>query len=196
MIDSPSGENLLPVGLLLALLALLAVWLIYRRRARQPLNLSDVLNAIAHERVENLVIPNGDDGEIQIDHLLLTTKGLLVIDIKDIEGIVFGSNKMEHWTVIGPKNRFQISNPQPGLYDRIAAIRHIVREVPVTGRILFLDGAEFSKGVPEYVCTLQQLHQEFNEADKAAAKFKIDAFRQHWETLQRNAVIPAAASVD
>lgn len=191
MSDFLSGENLLPMSLMLALLALFTGWLWYRRRAGQPLTLSGVLNEIAHERADHLVIPNGDDGEIQIDHLLLTAKGLLVIDIKDIEGIVFGSNKMDNWSVIGPKNRFQISNPQPGLYDRIAAIRHIIREVPVAGRILFLEGAEFSKGVPDHVCTLQQLHRDFSEADKAAAKFKVDAFRQHWETLQQQAVVPA-----
>lgn len=194
MNDLLSGENLLSAGLLLALLLLLAGWLIYRRRARRPLSLSGVLNEIAHERIDNLVIPNGDDGEIQIEHLLLTTRGLLVIDIKDIEGIVFGSNKMEKWSVIGPKNRFQIANPQPGLYDRIAAVRRIVREVPVAGRILFLDGAEFSKGVPEYVCNLQQLYEEFSEADASSAKFKIDAFRQHWETLQQHAVAPAVST--
>jgi hypothetical protein len=147
-----------------------------------------VLDDIAHARMDKLVIPNVDDGEIQIDHLLLTARGLLVIDIKDVQGTVFGSNKMDNWTVMGPKNRFQISNPQPGLYDRIAAVRHIVREVPVAGRILFLEGAEFSKGVPEYVCTLNELYAEFHEADGNAAKFKVDAFRQHWEVLEQRAV--------
>jgi len=191
MRDYLSGDNLLVVGLLLAVLVLLIVWLIIRRRRDRPLTLSRVLGDIAFERVDHLVLPNGDEGEIQIDHLLLTANGLLVIDIKDVQGTVFGSDKMEQWTVMGPQNRFQISNPQPGLYDRIAAVRDIVREVPVAGRILFLEGAEFSKGVPKYVCTLQELHQEFCESDKSAAKFKVDAFRQHWEALQRHAVAEA-----
>jgi len=191
MSDFLSDDNLLLIGLLSAALLLLILWLIVRRRADRPLTLSRVLNDIAFERVDHLVLPNGDEGEIQIDHLLLTANGLLVIDIKDVQGTVFGSDKMEHWTVMGPQNRFQIGNPQPGLYDRIAAVRDIVREVPVAGRILFLEGAEFSKGIPKYVCSLQELHQEFCETDKSAAKFKVDAFRQHWETLQRHAVAEA-----
>ena len=65
------------------------------------------------------------------------------------------------------------------IYDRIAAVGHIVRQVPVAGRILFLDGAEFTKGVPSLVSTLDELLAEFGEPDKAAAKFKIEAFKPH-----------------
>jgi hypothetical protein len=39
------------------------------------------------------------------------------------------------------------------------------------------------------VCTLQELRDEFIEADKSAAKFKVDAFRQHWDHLQTQSVV-------
>ena len=84
----------------LLLVVLLLLWLFYRRRASKGLTLSSVLNDIAYERVDGLVIPNIDEGEIQIDHLLLTAQGLLIIDIKDVKGAVFGSDKMQDWTVI------------------------------------------------------------------------------------------------
>jgi len=172
----------------LLLVVFLLIWLFYRRRATHGLSLSSVLNDIAYERVDGLVIPNVDEGEIQIDHLLLTAQGLLIIDIKDVEGAVFGSDKMQEWTVIRDDRRFTFTNPQPALFDRIAAVRHIVREVPVAGRILFLDGAEFAKGVPGLVSTLQELQDEFGDRDKSAAKIKIEAFRQHWEVLGASAV--------
>jgi hypothetical protein len=53
--------------------------------------------------------------------------------------------------------------------------------------VLFLDGAEFTKGVPELVCTLDELIAAFGEPDKSAAKFKIEAFRPHWELIQKAA---------
>ena len=139
-----------------------------------------------------MVLANGDDGEIQIDHLLLTANGLLILHIKDVQGAVFGGDKMQEWTVISDDRRFTFNNPQSALYDRIAAVRHVVRQVPVAGRIVFLDGAQFNKGVPNMVCTLEELHKEFGEADQGIAKFKVDAFRQHWEHLQAHAVSPAA----
>ena len=54
-------------------------------------------------------------------------------------------------------------------------------------RVLFLDGAEFTKGVPEMVCNLEELVAEFGEPDKAAAKFKIEAFTPHWELIRKAA---------
>ena len=130
----------------------------------------------------------------RLNYLLLTAHGLLIIHVKDVVGAVFGGDKMQDWTVIGKDRRFTFGNPQHALYDRIAAVRHIVRQVPVTGRILFLDGAEFTKGVPGLVCNLEQLLDEFGEADKSAAGFKVDAFRPHWQELLKHAVMPGVSA--
>ena len=125
-----------------AIVVLALAWFVYRRRYSGN-RLKKVLSEISHDRIDGLVLPNGDDGEIQIDHLVLTSQGLLIVDIKDAIGIVFGSDKMQEWTVISEERRYTFPNPQEALYDRIAAVRHIVRQVPVVGRNLFLEGAEF-----------------------------------------------------
>lgn len=179
-IDAPPW--VLPlVAVLLLLLVVLLIWYIRSRNTA----LRKALNEISFERMEGLIIPSADEGEIQIDQLVLTSKGLLIVDIKDVTGIVFGSDKMQDWAVISDQRRYTFPNPQPMLYDRIAAVRQIVRDVPVAGRILFLDGAEFTKGVPDLVCTLEELIDEFGEPDKKAAKFKIEAFMPHWELIQQ-----------
>lgn len=171
--------------LLAVVLVLLVAWLVYRRRKARN-RLQRVLDEIGYDRLDGLVVPNSDEGEIQIDFLLLTSKGLLILHIKDAQGAVFGSDKMQDWTVISEDRRYTFSNPQPALYDRIAAVRNVVRQVPVEGRVLFLDGAEFKKGVPSMVCDLDELLAEFGEEDKAAAKRKIEAFKPHWELLRQN----------
>ncbi len=179
------GTYLLSLLLVVMLLALLAV---YQRHDRKGRRLEKVFGAIAFDRIDGLIIPSADVGEIQIDHLLLTSEGLLIVDIKDVSGSVFGSDKMQDWTVISDDHRFTFANPQHALYDRIAAVRQIVRQVPVTGRILFLDDAEFTKGVPGLVSTLDSLLKEFAEKDKAVAKVKVDAFKPQWDLLGGKAV--------
>lgn len=181
ILDAVSPTWALPV-----VLVLLLVWLVYRRRSAGD-HLQRVLKEVAYARIDGLVIPDADGGEIQVDYLLLTPQGLLILHIKDVEGVVFGSDKMQDWTVISKDRRFTFSNPQPALYDRIAAVRQIVRQVPVEGRVLFLDGAEFTKGVPSMVCTVDELLEEFAEKDKAAAQRKVEAFKPHWELLQKHA---------
>ena len=179
MTDSTLWTLILAAALLLAGL----VWFMFRRGKPLEKALAD----ISYDRIEALVIPKADEGEIQIDQLLLTSQGLLVLEVKDVQGTVFGSDKMSDWTVIADDRRYTFSNPQPGLYDRIAAVKQIVRQVPVDGRVLFLDGAEFTKGTPSLACNLEQLVAEFGEPDKNAAKFKIEAFKRHGELIQKAA---------
>ncbi len=172
---------------LLSVLLLLFLWLLYRFIKGRGSKLDQVLREIAYERVHDLVIPNGDDGEILIDQLVLTSQGLLILEVKHVDGAVFGSDKMQDWTVISAERRYTFPNPQHGLYDRIAAVRQIVRQVPVAGRVLFLDGAEFNKGQPGLVATLDQLLDEFGEKNKKSAKVKVEAFMPHWELISRRA---------
>lgn len=172
----------------LLLVVLLLAWAIVRKRRRSDRSLNGVLKKIAYDQVENLIIPNVDGGEIQIDFLALTAQGLLIIDVKEVEGAVFGSDKMQDWTVISDNRRFTFQNPQPALHDRVAAVRQIVRQVPVEGRIVFLDGARFNKGIPAMVCGIDELQLDFDEQNEAAASVKIEAFKPHWELVKQRAV--------
>jgi len=176
---------LLPMA---AVALLLLIWLIFRIARRRGVGLEHALAEISFDRIDGLVIPSADEGEILIDYLLLTSHGLLILNVKDVKGTVFGGDKLQDWTVINDERRYTFSNPQPALYDRIAAVSQIVRQVPVAGRILFLDGAEFTKGTPTLVSTLTNLVSEFGEPDKKAAKFKIEAFKPHWELIRKKAL--------
>ena len=184
MMNLDEAPWILPLA---AIGVLLLIWLIYKRFFARGSSLENALAAIGFDHVEELIIPSADEGEIQVDKLILTSKGLLILEIKEVQGTVFGSDKMQDWTVIAADRRYTFPNPQPALYDRIAAVRQIVRQVPVAGRVVFLDGADFTKGVPSMVCNLEELVAEFGEPDKAAAKFKIEAFTPHWELIRKAA---------
>ncbi len=183
--DTANNGSLLLLGT--AALLLLS-WMLYRFIRSRRGGLEGTLTEISFDRIEGLIIPNADEGEILVDYLLLTSKGLLILEVKDVQGTVFGGDKLQDWSVITNERRFTFPNPQPSLFDRIAAVRQIVREVPVAGRILFLEGAEFPKGVPELVTSLAELNAEFSEPDKNAAKTKIEAFKPHWELIRKEAL--------
>jgi hypothetical protein len=171
-----------------AIALLVVVWLAVRYFRGRGGNLEAAIATISFDSNHALVIPSADEGEILVDYLLLTSKGLLILDDTDAPGKVFAGDKLLEWRVINDDRRYTFSNPQPALYDRIAAVRQIVREVPVAGRILFLDGADFTKGVPELVSNLTDLVSEFGEPDKNAAKFKIEAFKPHWDLIRKEAL--------
>jgi len=166
---------------LLLLVSLFFWWLRARRSLPHRLRQASI------DRLSNILVPDGDGGEIHIQHALLTARGVVIIDIKEVTGNVFGSDSMQDWTVISDKRRFTFSNPQPALYDRLAAVRRLIAEIPVTGFIAFTQRAEFTKGRPTNVILLDELLDEL-QAEIKDSTASTDSFFAEWTKLRDEAV--------
>ncbi len=129
--------------------------------------LERVASAAAHQ----VLVPDGMGGFIHIDHLLLTPRGILVLDTRRVAGLIFGGDQMSDWTVMGRGHRYTFDNPQPALYDRIAAVKAIVGDVPVEGRLLFSNVGKFTKGIPKWVVMLDGIEVEFPVVDRGNQTF-------------------------
>jgi Nuclease-related domain len=170
-------------GALVAGAIAIAALLYLRWRRRGPL-LAQALHSVAIERLHDVLVPDGMGGQIQIEHLLLTANGLVVVDVKAFEGTIFASDRMEEWTVIGRDGRFTFPNPQSTLYDRVAALRQLVRDVPVVGHVLFAPGADFSKGRPRDVVLPAELIERYRKPERADVERLMDAFSPHWDQVK------------
>jgi hypothetical protein len=171
-------------ALLLALLAL-GYWGVraYQRRSRRRALLAR-LERVAFEAAHQVLVPDGMGGYIHVDHLLLTPRGVLVLDTRRVAGLIFGGDQMDAWTVIGRGRRYTFDNPQPALYDRIAAVKALVGEVPVEGRLLFSNAGRFTKGFPKWVLMLDGIEVEFPVVDRTLKSSPAFAeFAQAWAGL-------------
>jgi len=172
------------IGGVVALVALVVLlgWLLWRRRGGPELK--QAIEAVAIARLEHVLVPDGMGGHIQVEHLLLTGQGLVVIDAKSFAGTIFASERMAEWTVIGKQGRFTFPNPLGTLYDRVAALRQLVRDVPVAGHVLFAGGADFSKGRPRDVLSATELVERYRRPDKADLERLLVAFAPHWDRVK------------
>ncbi len=143
-------------GLVLVALATVAFVRHHRRRARRRAFL-ERLGRFALEAVHRVLVPDGMGGFFHVDHLLLTPRGVLVLDTRRVPGLIFGGDQMSEWTVLARGRRDTFDNPQPALYDRIAAVKALVGEVPVEGLIVFSNVGRFAKGKPKGVVMLDEL---------------------------------------
>jgi hypothetical protein len=157
-------------------------WLVWRRRSGPELK--QALEAVAIERLEHVLVPDGMGGQIQVEHLLLTGRGLVVIDAKSFAGTIFASERMAEWTVIGKQGRFTFPNPLGTLYDRVAALRQLVRDVPVAGHVLFAGDADFSKGRPRDVLSATELVERYRRPEKEDLERLLVAFAPHWDRVK------------
>lgn len=172
------------------LLLIVLVWLWRRRRRRSTVDTA--LAAIAFERLRDVLLPDGMGGEIHIEHLLLTARGILVVNVKPYEGIIFASDRMDQWTVIAASGRATFPNPLSSLYDRVAAVRQLVRDIDVTGFVVFPALADFSKGRPADVRLPADLLADYAKSDHEDRGPLVDALVPHWEKL-REAAQPASS---
>jgi hypothetical protein len=158
--------------------------LLRQRRARRAID--NVVSSVAFDELRNVLLPTGTGDQIHVNYLLLTQRGLLVIDLFDVPGMIFAGEKMEQWSVFGPKRHFTFTNPLPMLYDRMAAVRNLAGEVPVEGRIVFSMRGEFPKGRPETVLRLDALQDEFPVVERTAGGAAA-AFAPVWDQVKQAA---------
>ena len=169
----------------LLLLAAVCFWGLraYQRRARRRALLAR-LERVAFEAVHQVLVPDGMGGFIHIDHLLLTPRGVLVLDTRRVVGLIFGGDQMSDWTVMGRRRRYTFDNPQPALYDRIAAVKALVDDIPVEGRLLFSNVGKFTKGIPKWVLMLDGIEVEFSVVDRSTKSSPAFAhFTESWGRL-------------
>ena len=177
-------ESTLILGLVgAAILALVILGIVWLWRRRQDGKLRSVLKAIQIASRTDVSLPDTNQGQIHLEHLIFTAKGLLVLDVKNISGVVFGSDSMEEWTTIDNAQRFTFRNPQPALLDRVAALKLVARDIPVEGYVVFPATADFSKGRPSYVIQPDELAERFSKPARADLERIIDAFSPQWEQV-------------
>lgn len=156
-----------------------------RRQLRARLR---AIESVAYASLRDVVLPDGNGGELHIDFLLLTARGLLVADLREVRGTIFGGETMNQWVVMDGARRHTLGNPLEPLYDRVAAVKSLAGEAPVEGRVIFAGGGRFAKGRPPGVTMLESLAAEFPPADRAAGSAAADLWRPAWEAVSGAAV--------
>src|SRR6202046_3686170 len=185
MSSIPIEPQWIGLGAAILLLAALAFFGLraYQRRARRK-SLLGRLERVASAAVHQVLVPDGMGGFIHIDHILLTPRGVLILDTRRVAGLIFGGDQMSDWTVMGRSRRYTFDNPQPALYDRIAAVKALVGDVPVEGRLLFSNVGKFTKGIPKWVLMLDGIEVEFPVVDRGMKSSPaFTHFTEEWGRL-------------
>lgn len=114
--------------------------------------------------LNNVTIPF-QDGTTQIDHILISTKGIFVIEVKHYSGWIFGNEKSDQWmqSIFRVKSRFQ--NPIHQNYRHVKALQHLLDFLPkeqIHSIVVFSGSAEFKTPIPNGIFYLEQLVSHLN----------------------------------
>jgi hypothetical protein len=158
-------------------------WVVRRRDARRVARVT----AGAADYLRNVLVPDGNGGDYHLDFVLLTSRGIVIIDMRDFVGIVFGGDQMTAWTLMTGPSRTTFVNPQAGLYDRIASVKAIATDTPIEGRIVFTKRAKFPKGLPRFTVMLESVAAEFPKLGAAELEIAVAKYRPGWARLKEAA---------
>lgn len=116
----------------------------------------------------NVTLPT-PTGTTQIDHIIISTFGIFVIETKNYSGWIFGSEKSSYWTQVIYKNKNKFQNPLRQNYKHIKTLQ-MLTQLPLKffhSVIVFTGDATFKTDLPTNVIRqggLQKYLQQFNEA--------------------------------
>jgi hypothetical protein len=187
-VDTPQNRLILWVVAAVFVLSMVVFVARVLRRRGAVRKLHQGIVSVSIEHLQNVLVPDGMGAGMHVDYLLLTSRGVVVVDLRDVAGNIFGGDQMTQWTVMNGASRTTFQNPQHALYDRVAAVRALAGELPVEGRVLFTRRAKFPKGLPRWTLMVDSLRSEFPRVESDAL---MDRYRRDWEAL-RSAVSPSS----
>lgn len=105
--------------------------------------------------LRDVVIPDEVGGYTQIDHVLLTAQGLVLMEWQHFSGMLHGSDFSQEWTRFEGKERHEFVNPLRRVHQLVSMLDQLVLGekvgVPMQGFLLMSGGAHFAKGWPQGV---------------------------------------------
>ena len=116
----------------------LIVWVRLRRRA--------------YRSVHDLILPTSD-GTTQIDHVIVSGYGIFVIETKNMQGWIFGSERQPKWTQRTRRGKYPFQNPLRQNYKHTKAIEAFL-DLPagvVHSVVVFSGEATFKTAMPANV---------------------------------------------
>jgi len=201
----PTGiTNVGPAAFCFTVAAALLLTLVFRSTASHvvglvtsrlgALRIRRVLNRRSPDVLHDFILPGAYGGLTKIDHAILTAGGIICIQTKHYNGIVFGAEDEAQWTNVDGTAKRRFLNPLIQNAGRTRALQNVVPDVPVANLVVFTGKVEFPTPPPKNVLRVA-------EVDSYIAKFvfgpsKIKDWDAVWLTVNAAALTDEATRKD
>ncbi len=158
------------------------------------LRIRRVLKQRSPDVKHDFILPGAYGGLTKVDHAILTAGGILCIQTKHYNGIVFGSEDEAQWSNVDGTVKRRFLNPLIQNEGRTRALQNVLPDVPVANLIVFTGNVEFSSAPPKNVIRVSEL-------DSYIAKFvfgpsKVKDWDAAWLTVKSAALTDDATRKD
>lgn len=185
------------VGLfIIAIAAALLITLLFRATASHvgrvvtqrigKYRIRKILSGRSANVIEDFILPGAYGGLTHIDYAILTSGGILCIQTKHYNGIVFGDAKEPQWTNVDGIQRRKFLNPLIQNEGRSRALQNVVPNLPVAGLVVFTGSVQFTSVMHKNVVPISEL--ECYIAKFVFGPCKIKDWDAAWMTVKAAAL--------
>jgi len=156
-----------PAVLIFTIAGALLLTLMFRSSARHATRfftsklgrwrMSRALRKLSPDVLHDVILPGAYGGLAKIDFVVLTAGGILCIQTKHYNGIVFGATDEAQWTNVDGTKRRRFLNPLIQNEGRSRALQKIVPDVPVANLVVFTGAVEFTPAPAKNVIHIRNL---------------------------------------
>ncbi|MBU2678381.1 MAG: NERD domain-containing protein [Gammaproteobacteria bacterium] len=107
--------------------------------------------------LHDFILPGAYGGLVKVNHAILTAGGILCIQTKHYNGIVFGGADEAQWTNVDGAKRRRFLNPIIQNEGRSRALQQVVPDVPVANLVIFTGSVDFTSAPPKNVIHVRDL---------------------------------------
>ncbi len=151
-----------------------------RRRIRR------ILTEKSANVLDDFILPGAYGGLTHVDHAVLTSGGVLCIQTKHYNGLVFGNADEPQWTNVDGIHKRKFLNPLIQNEGRTRALEKIVPDVPVANLVVFTGSVQFASPLEKNVIHIRDLRNYI--ARFVFGPCKIDDWDAVWLTVRAAAL--------
>jgi hypothetical protein len=197
--EQPAGTGVTHIGLgvfLISIAGALLLTLLFRTSAKHlakvattrlgKRRIKEALAEISRDVLDDFILPGAYGGLTHIDHAVLTSGGILCIQTKHCNGIVFGTANDPQWLHVDGIHKRKFLNPLIQNEGRSKALKLIVPDVPVASLVVFTGSVHFSAPLGKNVIHVRDLQNYI--AKFVFGPCKIDDWDAVWLTVKSAAL--------
>lgn len=185
------------IALLLLVCAAWYSWR-YHRKTRHQRYVKSVIESLGLRVIHDVVLPDGLDGLVFIDYLLLVPGGAIVLDVENSKGHLFGGKSIDQWSQVINNHTYKFPNPLYANQTKCQAVMWNVSnlceqnqdedanwqtsEWNTHGWVVFSNAGDFPKGIPSQVSMIDTLADNLEPLIRDADKTP-ESIRKIWHRL-------------
>lgn len=176
------GNSDAVIAVAVAVVSLLVVLVLAKpvKSLLEKLWIGRAIKRLGAESMSNIVIPDGMDGHVFIEHLVLTPAHVLVVSVRRYAGAIFAAENMDMWAQVTNNGSYKFPNPLHEIEAATMAVKSHLPGIPVEGVILFGRDSTFPKGKPGGVLHISEIGKDRNPGTPSRVPEPI---RKAWSRL-------------